>query len=59
MITEPGDGMLDYLTATAAVTASTASLWNTQRFAKLSGRMDAAERAHNAHVNAPELRDAR
>ena len=53
------DEMIEYLTAAAAVIAAAASLWNTYQFAKLSGRMDAAERAHNAHVNAPGLHGIR
>ena len=53
------DEMIEYLTAPAAVIAAAASLWNTYQFAKLSGRMDAAERAHSAHVNAPGLHGIR
>ena len=53
------DEMIEYLTAAAAVIAAAASLWNTYQFAKLSGRMDAGERAHNAHVNAPGLHGIR
>ena len=45
--------MIEYLTAGAAVIAATASVWNTYQFAKLSGRMEATERAHKRHINGP------
>ena len=51
--------MLEVFTAAAAFVGAAAGFWNACQFAKLSGRMDAAERAHNAHVNAPGLHGAR
>ena len=49
----------DLLTAAAALGAFALSAWNAYQFGKLTARLDIAETAQNAHVNAPGLHSAR
>ena len=58
--------MLEYLTAAAALIAAFGSLWNTieiralrSQVDRFSGRVEAVETAHSAHVNTPGLHGAR
>ena len=58
--------MLEVLTAVAACVGALAGLWNgieiralRARLDHFGGRVDAIERAHNAHVNAPGLHGVR
>lgn len=43
------------LTASAALVAAAASLWNAYQFSVLKGKVDALETAQGAHVNAAGL----